>query len=85
MEALVVVALVVALMITVVTDSVPALSIRAMLCSACGVRRSFSHVANPTLVPSTAEQEDRRTELTVLRTLVVVISPPPNKNPPLLK
>ena len=47
----------------------PALSIRAMLCSACGVLRSFSHVENPTLVPSTAEQEDRWTEFTVLRPL----------------
>ena len=50
-------------------DSVPAPSIRAMLCSACGVLRSFTHVANPTLLPSTAEQEDGRTEFTVLRTL----------------
>ena len=51
----------------------PQQSCCAQQCLRCAWRsrcasRSFSHAANPTLVPSTAEQEDRRTESSVLRT-----------------
>ena len=51
----------------------PQQSRSAQQCLRCAWRsrcasRSFSHAANPTLVPSTAEPEDRRTETSVLRT-----------------